>query len=194
MTYSFFAIPHLMSPTVNIWLLNITGLLLVFAAIKLVVSKGLLETIIVMSVFSLLISLCYLLMDAPDVAMTEAALNSCLSSCILLSFSRLINLKANNNSIQRHRVIIATPLCFLFIAIMSWASFELPPYGSLNSPLQDNLSRYYTENTRQEIGIPSLVAAILASYRGFDTLNETAVIFIAGMAVLLIFSPQQKHA
>ena len=31
-----------------------------------------------------------------------------------------------------------------------------------------------------------MVTAVLASYRGYDTLGETAVIFTAGIAVLLI--------
>ncbi len=35
-------------------------------------------------------------------------------------------------------------------------------------------------------GLPNIVTAILASYRGYDTLGETAVIFTAGVAVLLI--------
>ena len=35
-------------------------------------------------------------------------------------------------------------------------------------------------------GLPNVVTAVLASYRGYDTLGETAVIFTAGIAVLLI--------
>jgi multicomponent Na+:H+ antiporter subunit B len=37
-----------------------------------------------------------------------------------------------------------------------------------------------------------MVAAILASYRGFDTLGETAVILIAGLAVIVIKSRRKK--
>ncbi|MEO9971718.1 MAG: cation:proton antiporter, partial [Hyphomonadaceae bacterium] len=33
---------------------------------------------------------------------------------------------------------------------------------------------------------PNVVTAVLASYRGFDTLGETGVIFAAGIAVVLL--------
>ena len=49
------------------------------------------------------------------------------------------------------------------------------------------------KNTKSEIGINSFVAAILASYRGFDTLCETCVIFLAGISVLLILGLNKKH-
>jgi multicomponent Na+:H+ antiporter subunit B len=37
-----------------------------------------------------------------------------------------------------------------------------------------------------ETGIPNVVTSVLASYRGFDTLGETVVIFTAGIGVLLL--------
>jgi multicomponent Na+:H+ antiporter subunit B len=54
------------------------------------------------------------------------------------------------------------------------------------------LTKYYIENTKNDIGIPSIVAAILASYRGFDTLGETSVILIAGIAVILILARRRE--
>lgn len=35
-------------------------------------------------------------------------------------------------------------------------------------------------------GPPNFVTAVLADYRGYDTLGETTVIFTAGLACLLI--------
>jgi multicomponent Na+:H+ antiporter subunit B len=34
--------------------------------------------------------------------------------------------------------------------------------------------------------VPNLVTAVLASYRGFDTLGEVTVIFTAGVGVMLL--------
>ena len=45
---------------------------------------------------------------------------------------------------------------------------------------------YYIANTKTDMGIPNLVTGVLASYRGYDTLGETVVIFTAGLGVLLI--------
>jgi multicomponent Na+:H+ antiporter subunit B len=67
-------------------------------------------------------------------------------------------------------------------------------YGSEAGPLhQHAATKHYIENTEKEIGINSIVAAILASYRGFDTLGETLVIFTAGIIVTLILSYRRKN-
>ena len=38
-----------------------------------------------------------------------------------------------------------------------------------------------------------MVTAILASYRGFDTLGETAVVFTAGVGVILLLSGLRRR-
>lgn len=167
-------------------LLLVTGLLLIITCFKLIAAGSLIETVITMSVFSLLLSLCYLLMDAPDVAMTEVALGSCLSTCVLLNFIKIVD--APPQPVKQTRIIMASSLCLLFIAVLSWASFDLPEYGAENSAMQNHISKYYIENTKSDTGLQSLVAAILASYRGYDTLGETSVILIAGLAALLILN------
>jgi multicomponent Na+:H+ antiporter subunit B len=42
-----------------------------------------------------------------------------------------------------------------------------------------------------EIDIPNIVTAVLASYRGFDTLGEVIVVFTAGIGVMLLIG--QRH-
>ena len=44
----------------------------------------------------------------------------------------------------------------------------------------------YLARSVAETGIPNVVTSVLASYRGFDTLGETTVIFTAGIAVLML--------
>ena len=44
-----------------------------------------------------------------------------------------------------------------------------------------------------ETGIPNVGTAVLASYRGFDTLGEVAVIFTAGIGVLLLLKRFQRE-
>jgi len=41
--------------------------------------------------------------------------------------------------------------------------------------------------------VPNAVTAILGSYRGFDTLGETAVVFTAGIGVLLLLSGLRRR-
>ena len=43
------------------------------------------------------------------------------------------------------------------------------------------------------MGIPNLVTGVLASYRGYDTLGETVVIFTAGLGVLLLLGDRSSE-
>ena len=57
-----------------------------------------------------------------------------------------------------------------------------------NAPAQVHVAPHYLKESIEEIDVPNVVTSILASYRGFDTLGEVAVVFTAGIGVLLIIS------
>ena len=44
----------------------------------------------------------------------------------------------------------------------------------------------YMSRTPNEISVPNVVTAVLASYRGYDTMGETVVIFSAALGVMLL--------
>ena len=67
-----------------------------------------------------------------------------------------------------------------------YATFDMPPYGDPGAPIHHHVAPHYIEHTDDEIGVPNLVTAVLASYRGYDTWGETTVIFTAGVAVILL--------
>jgi multicomponent Na+:H+ antiporter subunit B len=129
-------------------------------------------------------------MDAPDVAMTEVALGACLSTCVFLNFLKISN--SQRTKLKLVRLFSSIIICVLLVAILTWASIDIAKYGLIDSPIHQDVAKYYIENTVDDMGIPSPVAAILASYRGYDTLGETCVILIAGIAVLLILSVTNK--
>jgi len=187
----FFSLPLKLDFYIDEILLCISAIVMLITCIRLIVSKNLVESIIIMSVFSLFIGICYLFMDAPDVAMTETALGACLSTCVLLNLVKIVG--EDIGKTRKSKIIFAIILCSVFVACLSWAALDLPTFGAEDSPLQSHLTKYYVENTRTDIAIPSIVAAILASYRGFDTLGETAVILIAGLGVLVIVSRRKKE-
>jgi multicomponent Na+:H+ antiporter subunit B len=157
-----------------------SGLLLI--TLGMIFTKSLLRLILLMSLSSLSLCICYLLMDAPDVAMTEAALGSCLSTVILLSVAARV---CGDLGVHNSRSI-AFITCCLFGVCLLHAGMDMPCFGDPSSPVQMHINRYFLENTKSDIGTPSFVTAILASYRGFDTLGETVVILVAMFAVLLI--------
>lgn len=75
--------------------------------------------------------------------------------------------------------------------ILFRAAAVLPPFGDPTAPAATHVSPRYIEHGADETGAPNLVTAVLADYRGYDTLGETVVIFTAGLACLLILGARR---
>jgi multicomponent Na+:H+ antiporter subunit B len=160
---------------------------LIGVAIKILFSRSTLEVIISASVLSITLVCLYLFMDAPDVAMTEAALGACLSTVVLLTIgSRMPKLLTK----------AVTPYLSLFIGLLSAVAVilmcykQINNYSSIQKPVHLHYSnKYYTSNLKEDMGIPAFIAGILAGYRSYDTLGESLVILIAGISLILIINP-----
>ena len=79
-------------------------------------------------------------------------------------------------------IAFAIATAALFVA----ASWDLPDRGDPRAPANVGVGPEYIERTEEDIGIENVVSAVLADYRGYDTLGETFVIFTAGVAVLFV--------
>lgn len=126
----------------------------------------------------------FLSLDAVDVAMTEASVGAGISTIILLCCLYAVGE-------QKKITIRKTNKFYFFISLvigvlLAYGVFGLPKFGVIDTPIHQNLSLQFLERGYEETGIPNIVTAILASYRGFDTLGEVVVIFIAGIGVLSI--------
>ncbi|MXW31150.1 MAG: hypothetical protein F4045_04835 [Chloroflexi bacterium] len=78
------------------------------------------------------------------------------------------------------------------VALLVWASADLPDRADPHAPANRHLSPELTEMTESEVVIPNLVSAILADFRSYDTLGETFVIFTAGLAVVLVLQRSRR--
>ena len=70
----------------------------------------------------------------------------------------------------------------------------LPTIGALDTPANSNISDYYINHAYEDTHEHNIVTAVLADYRGFDTLFETCVLLLSGIAVLTILSSKEKIA
>lgn len=73
-----------------------------------------------------------------------------------------------------------------FFGLFVWAESDLPERGDPQAPTRVHITPRYIEGSVPETHTPNFVTAVLADYRGYDTLGETAVILTAGMVVGLI--------
>jgi len=76
--------------------------------------------------------------------------------------------------------------------IMSLAVLDMPEFGDPYAPIHLHVAPRYMEKSYIETGVPNMVTAILADYRGYDTLGELTVIFAGGIAVLSISGRKKK--
>lgn len=67
-----------------------------------------------------------------------------------------------------------------------YATGDFPSWGDPNSPASTHVSPHYIEKTIEETSVPNIVTAVLADYRGYDTMFETIVIFTAVIACFFL--------
>ena len=77
-------------------------------------------------------------------------------------------------------------IVLLFGALLGYAAMDFPPWGDPAAPASVHVSPYYIEHSLTQTSVPNIVTAVLADYRGYDTLFETIVIFSAGVACLFL--------
>ena len=82
--------------------------------------------------------------------------------------------------------IIALVLVLLCGGLLIAGTVEFAPWGSPHARQQVYLSPYFIEHSMEDTSVPNIVTAVLADYRGYDTMYETAVIFTAGMACFFL--------
>lgn len=77
--------------------------------------------------------------------------------------------------------------------LLVFAAKDFPEWGDPQSPASISpVSSHFIAETGVDTEVPNMVTAVLADYRGFDTMFETVVVFIAGMAVLAILKNSVK--
>ena len=152
--------------------------------------RNLFSVVMLTSIFSLLGAVIYVVMDAVDVAFTEAAVGAGVATVLMLSTLALTNDKEKVTSDIKS--LSAVLLVGLTGSILVYGTFDMPIFGDINAPIHQHVAPRYIKNSMTEIGIPNIVTSILASYRGYDTLGETFVIFTAAVGVLAIIGRDHR--
>lgn len=164
-------------------------LLLVFAllsALGAALLKDTLASVMAFATYSLGISIIWVLLQAPDVALTEAAVGAGVMT--LLFLITLANTVRPSEDQVFERVQLRTVLAVgAFVLVLAATVPALPAVGAADSPVgSGEVTQHYLDNAYDETGVHNAVTAVLAAYRGFDTLGEAVVVFVAGVAALSV--------
>lgn len=154
--------------------------LLLITAIGIVRERNLFAAVMLTGIFSLQMASIFFILDAADVALTEAAVGAGVATVLMLGALALTSRReagAPRARVAGISLVAATAMLILY------AAFDVPRLGDPLAPVHLHVAPWYLSETPRLIDIPNVVTAILASFRGYDTLGELFVIFTAGIGV-----------
>ena len=164
--------------------------MLIMTALSIVRTDRLFAVVMLSGVFSLLTAMLFVTLDAVDVAFTEAAVGAGISTVLMLG---TIALTARTEKKSSRSDLVPFLVVAVTGAALVYGTLDMPSFGDPNAPAQTHVAPDYLERSVEEIDVPNVVTAILASYRGYDTLGETGVVFTAGIGVLLLLSGLRRR-
>ncbi len=179
-----------------IWSFDLLILLfMVICAFFVIQVKDLLGAAIVFGVYSFLMCLLWTEMGAVDVAFTEAAVGAGVSTVLFIAAVHRSSRQVKpRKRWRRPNKAVGLIAAGLLGGVLFYASVDFPDWADPSSPASTHLSPYFITEALADTSVPNLVTAVLADYRSFDTLFETAVIFVAGMAVFMILGQKTKES
>jgi len=160
------------------------------AALTTAVLRDVLGAIIAFATYSLGISVIWVVLQAPDVGLTEAAVGAGVTTVLfLLTIAKTV--RPSGERVIERLDVPALGVSVLLVGVLLTTLGALPEVGSPDTAvLTSEVTNYYLENAYSEAGVKNAVTAVLASYRGFDTLGEAVVVYSAGVGLLVVLGKE----
>lgn len=151
--------------------------------VAMALQRNLFSVVVLSSIYSLLMATVLVALDAVDVAMTEAAVGAGVSMVLLLG---ALHLTGGREAKPLHRPLLPLALSIAVGGVLGYGMLGLPAFSDPSAPIHVHVAPRYLNEGPKETGVPNVVTAVLASYRGYDTLGETIVVFTAGAGVIAL--------
>lgn len=167
------------------------ALLTFLAAITIAIIRiqSLTAVAMLLSIYSLVSAMFFMLLDAVDVAITEAAVGAGITTVLLLAtLAHVDKFEEKPKKVNW----LALSMAILTGVGLVYATLDFPRFGDPNAPAHTEVAARYIEKSKKEVGPPNMVTSVLGSYRGYDTLGETTVVFTAAIAVILILNERRR--
>jgi multicomponent Na+:H+ antiporter subunit B len=157
--------------------------LLAAVTVAIVHQRSLFGVVILSGIYSFIIASVFVVLDAVDVALTEASVGAGISVVLLLTTLYLIK---TTESVSMRTKWVPLLMSGIVGAVLIWGTLSLPPFGTADAPIHRHVAPQYISDAIKDTNVPNVVTAVLADYRGYDTLGEVTVIFTAGIGVMLL--------
>lgn len=160
---------------------------MVIAVLALIRTRNLFGVIVLSGAYSFLMATVLVALDAVDVAMTEAAVGAGVSTVLLLGALRLCK---SEEAKPAHRPWLPLAVAASTGLLLVYGAMDLPDFADPQAPIHQHVVPRYMEN---EVDVPNVVTAVLASFRGYDTLGETTVVFTAGAGIIALLRRRKSR-
>jgi len=151
--------------------------------LAIVVQRNLFSVVVLAGIYSFLMATVLVALDAVDVAMTEASVGAGISTVLLLG---ALYLCGGEEAKPIARPWLPLAVALVITAALVYGTLGLPAFSDPAAPIHVHVVPRYLNEALRETGVPNVVTAVLASYRGYDTLGETVVVFTAGAGVIAL--------
>ncbi|GGA96902.1 DUF4040 domain-containing protein [Macrococcus hajekii] len=159
---------------ISFYMLILTAFIVIASLVLLKVQSRMTATVLVGAI-GYGTSMVYILMYAPDLALTQFVIETITTVLFLSCFYHLPNLEKENKSRINRIVslIIALSMTLLVVSMM---------IISQSTELFDSITEYY-KKAYDLTGGKNIVNAILGDFRAFDTMLEGVVLMITGLGI-----------
>jgi multicomponent Na+:H+ antiporter subunit B len=151
--------------------------------------RNLFSVVVLTGIYSFLMASVLVALDAVDVAMTEASVGAGISTVLLLGALYLVRA---DEAKPMHRPLLPLLVSIGVGAALVYGTLGLPAFSDPSAPIHTHVAPRYLNDALRETGVPNVVTAVLASYRGYDTLGETTVVFTAGAGVVALLRRRRR--
>ena len=159
--------------------------------IAIAVLRNLFSVVMLTAIYSFLMATVLVALDAVDVAMTEASVGAGISTVLLLS---ALYLTKGEEAKPTQEPWVPLAISLAVGAALVYGSLGLPAFSDPQAPIHTHVAPRYLLEGVKETGVINVVTAVLASYRSFDTLGETTVVFAAGAGVIALLRRRRSRA
>ena len=133
-------------------------------------------------------------MGAVDVAFTEAAVGAGVSTVFFIATVYNITRFSPAKIKKAKWFSVSAALVVVLVGILLMKAIpDFPIFGDPQSPVNSQVGAYYIEHAEHDTKVPNIVTAVLADYRGFDTMFETAVVFVAALGIFSILKRSNSN-
>lgn len=179
-------------------------LILFGTALAVFFTKKNLTAIIIYTTFSLVMSIVWMIIKSPDLAITEAAVGAGITSILFfVTLSSVGELKEFENvdfdrkpEKKNSKIFNAVGLSVTLVIIILLLNTvsNLPTFGDISNPVFNEVYTRYVEMGVEDTGALNLVAGVILDYRAFDTFGEAIMIFTALVGLLMLLKRDEEKS